>query len=121
MTPRLVSKKVQSGPGVLDAQQGHEVDLAAAGILARRLADYARLALDVQQVIDDLVGQPKVVGEGQEGVSFRIARMGHDEGQFEGCRDQGARLEPLHPGDSPEVLALARQIDHLASAHAPGA
>ena len=61
------------------------------------------------------------MGEGQEGVPLRLARVRQCEGQLEGGGDQGPGLEPLHPGHGAQVLADAGQVDHLAAAHAPGA
>jgi hypothetical protein len=61
----LVGDQVQPGTGIGNPKEGDEIDLAAPGILARRLPDDGGLALDIQQVVDNLVGQSKVMGEGQ--------------------------------------------------------
>ena len=114
----LVGDQVQSGAGIGNPQEGHEIDLAPPGILARRLPDDGGLALDIQQVVDNLVGQSQVVGEGQKGVPLRLTRVRQDQGQFEGGGDQRPRLEPLHPGHGPQVVAVPGQVDHLAAAHA---
>ena len=54
-----------------------KVGLALAGVLAAGgLAEQILVALDVQQVVDDLVGQAQVLGEGHQGVALGLARRG---------------------------------------------
>ena len=88
----LAGQEVEPGAGVIGPQQGDEVRLAARGVLACRLADHPHFALEIQEVIDDLVGEAQVMGEGQQGVTLRLAGMGHHERQLEGGRDQGPGL-----------------------------
>ena len=108
-------------PGLVDAQQGDEIGLAAGGVLVGRLAQDVLVALNVQQVVDDLVGQADVVGEAGQGLTVNLAGPGDDQGNLEGIGEQGPGLEPLHPGHATEVVADAQQVDHLATGHAAGA
>ena len=118
MGPGLIGEMRDAMPRLVHAQQGDEIGLAAGGVLVGRLAQDVLVALDIQQVVDDLVGQADVMGEADQGLTVNLPGAGDDQGNLEGIGEQGPGLEPLHPGHAAEVVADAQQVDHLATGHA---
>lgn len=61
------------------------------------------------------------MGEGHQRRALPVHRPRQHQRQFERAGDQGAGLQPLHPGHAAQVLAHAQHVDHLAAHHAPRA
>lgn len=78
--PGLVGQVRDAMPRRLHAQQGDEIGLAARRVLVGGLAQDVLVALDVQQVVDDLIGQADVVGEAGQGLAVDLAGPGDDQG-----------------------------------------
>ena len=65
----LLGQHAGLGTGSFGAQHRDEGGLSRRRIAAHRLAQLARVALGIEQIVDDLVGQPQVVGVGMQGLA----------------------------------------------------
>ena len=109
-------------PGRLDPQQGHVVGFSPRRVLAPgRLAHGVAVALGVQNVIDDLIGETDIAAESGQGGALGVRGFDHRQGQLKGAGDKRAGLHSLHPRNSTQIIAHAQQIDHLAARHPLGA
>ncbi len=104
----------------LDPEERDEGRLAGLHILARRLANGLRIALDVEKIVDDLKRQTEVVRVGAQRVTVAVAPLAEDRAGLARERDQRAGLHPLHPRHfgHAEGPVLGEKIEHLPSDHA---
>ena len=103
MRVRLVAQQARLRARAIQPQDRHEGRLAGRGVGADRLAGLGRVALGVQQIVDDLEGEAEIVGIGDERVALLRRGMAEDGAGLAGEGDDVAGLQPLQPGDGADV------------------
>ena len=94
--PRLIAR----APDPKDRDEGR---LALVGVLADRLADLLLPALDVEQIVGDLEGEPEVVRIALKRQTPRGVGLAEDRPGHAGDREHLPRLEALKSRDPADV------------------
>src|SRR5438128_10783256 len=116
MRYRLAHEQLGLRPRSRYPKDRDERGFSGCSIGADRLSGLHLRALDIEQIVGDLKGEPEVVSISAQRQSRLVWRLGENRPGLARKGDQGTGLHALQPGDRSDVqwLMLCDQIDHLA-------
>src|SRR6266478_5339328 len=106
MRYRLTHQQLGLSPRACHPEDRDERRFSGSSVGADRLSGLRCRALDIEQVVGDLEGEPEIVSITAQGRSRLARRLGENRTRFARKSDQGTGLHALQPSDRSDVQAL---------------
>ena len=91
MRDRLAHQQLGLCPRPLDAEDRDEGGFSGAGVDADRLSGLGRRALDIEEIVGDLKGEPQIMGIAAQRQARLVRRLGENRPGLAGKGDQARR------------------------------